>query len=103
LPSPTSRSSPPSGSSKRCAGSAQRGPNSAAAFRRNRRFEGTLFGFDQAKYELLRKRIAAERDILRALEQALARGDRAETRALAGRLKSGFAQIYVMFGDFGSG
>ena len=66
-------------------------------------FEGTLFGFDQAKYELLRKRVAAEREILGALEQALARGDRAETRALAGRLKSGFAQIYVMFGDFGAG
>jgi hypothetical protein len=64
-------------------------------------FEGVLFGFDEAKYELLRKRIAAERAILDALEQALARGDRAETRALAGRLKSGFAQIYVMFGDFG--
>jgi hypothetical protein len=65
-------------------------------------FEGTLFGFDDAKYELLRKRIAAERAILDALEQTLARADRAETRALAGRLKSGFAQIYVMFGDFGA-
>jgi len=67
------------------------------------RFDAALFGFDEAKYELLRKRIAAEREILGALEQALGRGDGAETRALAGRLKSGFAQIYVMFGDFGAG
>jgi hypothetical protein len=67
------------------------------------RFDGALFGFDEAKYELLRKRISAERDILGALEQALARGDPAAARALASQLKSGFAQIYVMFGDFGAG
>ena len=74
----------------------------SALWRRAERpaFEARLFGFDAPKYELLRKRIAAERATLDALEQSLVRGERGETRALAGRLKSGFAQIYVMFGDF---
>ena len=64
-------------------------------------FDPALFAFDAPKYELLRKRIVSERALLDALEQSLARGERAETQDLAGRLKSGFAQIYVMFGDFG--
>jgi len=64
-------------------------------------FDPALFAFDAAKYELLRKRIVSERALLDALEQSLARAERAEIKDLAGRLKSGFAQIYVMFGDFG--
>ena len=60
-------------------------------------FEGVLFGFDEAKYELLRKRIAAERAILDALEQTLARGERAETRALAGNRGAGRPHVRTGF------
>jgi hypothetical protein len=58
----------------------------SALWRRAERpdFDARLFGFDAPKYELLRKRIAAERATLDAF-----------------RLKSDFAQVYMMFGDFG--
>lgn len=65
-------------------------------------FEPSLFGWDEAKYAELRRRVQEERATLDALREALARGEAARAKELAGQLKSRFAQIYVMFGDFGA-
>lgn len=64
-------------------------------------FDGALFAFTDAKYGELRKRLQGERDTLDALQAALADGDAVRARELAAQMKSRFAQIYVMFGDFG--
>jgi len=64
------------------------------------RFEAALFGFDDAKYEQLRKRIGGERALIEALRKALAANDRTQVGALAKEMKAAFSQIYVMFGDF---
>jgi hypothetical protein len=63
-------------------------------------FEAALFAFDEAKYAELRRRTQGERDTLEALRAALERGEPARVRELAGQMKSRFAQIYMMFGDF---
>jgi hypothetical protein len=64
-------------------------------------FDPALFGFDEAKYAELRKRVQDEREVIEALDEALVRGDAARSRELAAQLKSRFSQIYAMFGDFG--
>jgi len=65
-------------------------------------FDAALFGFDDAKYAELRRRLQGERETIDALRAALEGGDAARTRELAGQLKGRFGQIYAMFGDFGS-
>jgi len=64
-------------------------------------FDAALFGFDDAKYAELRRRVQGERETIEALRAALERGETAQVRELAGQMKTRFAQIYVMFGDFG--
>jgi hypothetical protein len=64
------------------------------------KFFPELYGFNPEKVQKMRNLQKAEEDALLALQEALKKGDKAEIIKHALPLKSKYAPIYLLFGDF---
>jgi hypothetical protein len=64
------------------------------------KFSPELYGFSPEKVQKMRNLQKVEEDALLALQEALKKGDKAEIIKHALSLKSKYASIYLLFGDF---
>ena len=62
-------------------------------------FDYSLFGLRSDKIELIKKYIAEEKNNLQMVKEAL-KQDSSKLLKTVSSLKSGFAKVYLMFGDF---